>query len=76
MILEGEFLEVVEVKRLDLARHFLTLLMGAVELKRDARESKNEILMGLSESKSDVKILAETMREGFRQIDRRFAEQN
>ena len=71
-VLEEEFLEAVEVKRKDSARHFLTLLINAVELKKDAVKDRSEILTGLNEVKSDVRILAETMREGFRQIDKRF----
>jgi len=71
-VLEEEFLEAVEVKRKDSARHFLTLLMSAVSLKKDALNDKREIMDGVNEVKSDVIILAKTMQEGFRQIDKRF----
>ncbi len=64
-ILEEEFSEAFEVKDRKALKRSITLLIENVIEREYANRQFSEI-------KSDIRILAETMQEGFRQIDKRF----
>ena len=44
----------------------------AFENKKEAEKRESETVTALNELKSDIRILAETMREGFARVDKRF----
>ena len=64
-ILEDEFAEAFEVKNKKALKRSISLLIENVVEREYANRQFAEI-------KSDIKILAETMQEGFKQIDKRF----
>ncbi len=64
-ILEEEFSEAFEVKDRKALKRTISLLIENVMEREYANRQ-------FTEMKSDIKILAETMKEGFRQIDKRF----
>ncbi len=71
-VLEDEFRDAVVEKDEKAMRHFVTIVVENFENKKESERRENNTIIALNEVKSDVKILAETMREGFKQIDKRF----
>ncbi len=69
-ILEEELEEAVGVKDKKALKRYIALLLANIVDKHALSSLDNK----LEELKSDVKVLAEVMREGFRQIDKRFEE--
>jgi len=69
-ILEEELEEAVGVKDKKALKRYIALLLANTADKPALSSLDNK----LEELKSDVKVLAEVMREGFRQIDKRFEE--
>ena len=64
-ILEEELSEAVDVKNEKALKRYIGLLVESVMEKEKANEQFAEI-------RSDIRVIAETMHEGFRQIDKRF----
>jgi len=64
-ILEQELEEAVEVKSKKSLHRYVVLLTDNIIQKSTYQQNTHEL-------KSDIKILAETMREGFKAMDKRF----
>ena len=64
-ILEQELEEAVEVKSKKSLHRYVVLLADNIIQKSTYQQNTHEL-------KSDIKILAETMREGFKAMDKRF----
>ena len=64
-ILEEELAEAFEVKNDKALKRYVGLLLESL-MERDRAEKQ------FIELRSDIKVIAETMQEGFRQIDKRF----
>jgi len=66
-ILEEELQEAFEVKNKKALSRYVTILTDNVV-------EKGNVEMGFMQVKDDIKTLAEVMREGFRQVDKRLEE--
>ncbi|NPV39691.1 hypothetical protein BREVNS_0083 [Brevinematales bacterium NS] len=75
-VLEEELLEVVEKKDKDSARHFVTLLLQQVEMKEEARQKENRVVIELQALRNDLKTVVEVMNSRFEAIDKRFEDMN
>ncbi|QJR22174.1 hypothetical protein BREVNS_1424 [Brevinematales bacterium NS] len=71
-VLEEEFLEVLEKKDKESARHFLTLLLNQVEMKETAQQKENRIVLELQGIRSDLKTVVEVMNTRFEAMEKRF----
>ena len=65
-LLEEEFEEAVEVKSKRSLHRWVELLMASIV-------ERNEYMNETGSLRSDIRTIAETMKEGFRRIDERFA---
>ncbi len=75
-VLEEELLEVVEKKDKDSARHFVALLLQQVEMKEEARQKENRVVIELQALRNDLKTVVEVMNSRFEAIDKRFEDMN
>ncbi len=64
-VIEEEFADAIEKKNKDSLHRGLTLLMDNIAAKQDMDHQFAEV-------KSDIRILAETMKQGFEQVNKRF----
>ncbi len=71
-LLEDEFLDAIEKKDRDSARHFLMLFLQQVELKKEAEEKSDRIMVELVNLRADMKAMLEVMNARFEAVDKRF----
>ena len=67
-VLEEELENAVQVRDKKSLRRYIFLLVDNTVRKEDSKKIEENIL----EMKSDIRILAETMKQGFESIDKRF----